>query len=99
MDEEQVRNALRFVIDPEVGVNIVDLGLVYDLKVRPDAVDVKMTMTSPTCPLHAVITRNVENIVRAKFHAARNVKIELVWDPPWSPRMMSQKARQTLGWG
>ncbi len=99
MDEERVRDALRFVMDPEVGVNIVDLGLVYDVDVKADTVDIKMTMTSPTCPLHAVITRNVENTVRAKFHAARNVNVELVWDPVWDPSMMSKKAKQTLGWG
>lgn len=98
MDKERIREALRFVTDPEVGVNIVDLGLVYDVEVNADTVDVKMTMTSPTCPLHAVITRNVENTIRAKFHAARYVNVELVWDPIWNPSMMSQKAKQTLGW-
>ncbi|MBC8504859.1 MAG: metal-sulfur cluster assembly factor [Anaerolineales bacterium] len=98
MDEERVRDALRFVTDPEVGVNIVDLGLVYDVAVNSDTVDIKMTMTSPTCPLHAVITRNAENTIRAKFHAARYVNVELVWDPIWTPTMMSQKAKQTLGW-
>jgi len=99
MTKEKIRDALRFVNDPEVGINIVDLGLVYDVEVQSDKVDVKMTMTSPTCPLHAVITRNVENTIRAKFQAARFVNVEMVWDPPWDPSMMSQKAKQTLGWG
>ena len=99
MTEEKIREALKYVKDPEVGINIVDLGLVYDVVVQSDRVDVSMTMTSPTCPLHAVITRNVENTIRAKFQAARHVKIELIWDPPWDPIMMSRKARQTLGWG
>jgi metal-sulfur cluster biosynthetic enzyme len=97
MTEEEIRHALKFVKDPEVGVNIVDLGLVYAVDIQPDTVDIQMTMTSPTCPLHAVITRNVENTIRAKFQQARYVNIDLVWDPPWDPSMMSPKARQVLG--
>ena len=98
MDVDLIREALRFVKDPEVGVNIVDLGLVYDIAIDSDTVDVKITMTSPTCPLHTVITRNVENTIRARFHTIRLVNVELVWDPIWNPAMMSQKAKQTLGW-
>lgn len=99
MQADKIKEALRFVIDPEIGVNIVDLGLVYDIDVEDDTVNIRMTMTTPTCPLHAVITRKVENMIRAKFHQARYVNVELVWDPPWNPDRMSKKARQTLGWG
>ena len=98
MTEEKILSALKFVKDPEVGINIVDLGLVYSVDLEPDTVNVQMTMTSPTCPLHAVITRNVEHTIRAKFHKARYVNVDLVWNPPWEPSMMSQQAKQILGW-
>jgi len=95
---EQVRNTLRSVVDPEVGVNIVDLGLVYQVEVTPEAVKVLLTMTSPACPLSDLVIADAESAVRAVVPEAVPVSIELVWSPPWDPSMMSDKARENLGW-
>lgn len=95
---EQLRNTLRSVVDPEVGVNIVDLGLVYQVEVTPEAVKVLLTMTSPACPLSDLVIADAESAVRAVVPEAVPVSIELVWSPPWDPSMMSDKARENLGW-
>ena len=95
---EQLRNTLRSVVDPEVGVNIVDLGLVYQVEVTPEAVKVLLTMTSPACPLSDLVIADAESALRAVVPEAIPVSIELVWSPPWDPSMMSDKARENLGW-
>ena len=95
---ELIRDKLRSVVDPEVGVNIVDLGLVYQVDVTPDAVKVLLTMTSPACPLSDVVIADAEHVINAAVDAAVQVSIELVWAPPWDPSMMSDKARENLGW-
>ena len=97
-DEDRVREALRAVLDPEVGMNIVDLGLVYRVDISPQRVRVEMTMTSPACPLGDLLGDNVERAVRALVPDAVAVEVELVWDPPWTPESMSESARQTFGW-
>lgn len=95
---EQIRNTLRSVVDPEVGVNIVDLGLVYQVDVSPESVKVLLTMTSPACPLSDLVIADAESALRAVVPEAVPVSIELVWSPPWDPSMMSDKARENLGW-
>ena len=95
---EQLRNTLRSVVDPEVGVNIVDLGLVYQVEVTPEAVKVLLTMTSPACPLSDLVIADAESALWAVVPEAVPVSIELVWSPPWDPSMMSDKARENLGW-
>ena len=98
MTEEQILESLKQVFDPEVGVNIVDLGLVYKVEIKPDKVTVQLTMTSPACPLHEVITRNMDIALRQTFPNLGPMTIELVWEPPWSPEMMSEMAKKQLGW-
>ena len=98
MTEEQIRETLKEILDPEVGVNIVDLGLVYQIELRPEEVYIQITMTSPTCPLHTVITNNMDKVLRKAFPDLGEMTIELVWDPPWSPDLMSEAAKQQLGW-
>ena len=98
MTEEQVYEALRSVYDPEIGVNIVDLGLVYKVEIRPHEVYIELTMTTPVCPLHGVITRNMEQVIRDAFPELVVVTIELVWEPAWNPEMMSTAAKKQLGW-
>ena len=95
---EQVRNALRQVIDPEVGIDIVELGLVYTVDVRDGDVRVAITMTSPTCPLHEYVVANAEAAIRRDVPGLRSARVELVWEPPWRPEMMSDAARSRLGW-
>jgi len=96
--EEAVREALRLVEDPEVGMNVVDLGLVYGIDVAPGSVQVQMTMTTPACPMGSLITDNARRAVEAVLPEAVAVEIELVWEPPWTPDLMSQSAKQTFGW-
>ena len=98
MKEETIREILKKVIDPEIGVNIVDLGLVYQVQIRPEEIYIQITMTSPACPLHGVITRNMDKELRKSFPDLGEMTIELVWDPPWSPELMSEAAKKQLGW-
>src|SRR3990167_8108053 len=90
----QIRNALRAVVDPEVGLNIVELGLVYEVEVTPDTVKVQLTMTSPACPLSDLVIADAENALLDVLDPAIQVTIELVWSPPWEPSMMTDKARE-----
>jgi len=98
MNEDIIIETLKSVFDPEVGVNIVDLGLIYKVEIRPDEVYIQLTMTSPACPLHGVITKDMDNAMRRKFPDLGEMTIELVWDPPWSPELMSSAAKHQLGW-
>ena len=92
-----VRSALRFVFDPELGLNIVDLGLVRDISVQDGHVTVQMTLSTPACPLAGTIVQGVEQAVRA-FEAVTDGDVQLVWDPPWSPEQISPEGRRQLGW-
>ena len=96
--EDQVREALRSVDDPEVGMSIVDLGLVYRIDVTPERVRVEMTMTTQACPMADLITDNARRAVVALVPDGVGVEIELVWEPFWTPDMMSESAKQTFGW-
>ncbi|NPA47974.1 MAG: metal-sulfur cluster assembly factor [Thermococci archaeon] len=95
--EEVVREKLKEVIDPEIGVDVVNLGLIYDIKVRPDrTVYVKMTMTTPGCPLTMWILRAVEEKV-LEIPGVKDAEIELTFDPPWTPDMISPEYKKRLG--
>ena len=96
--EDAVWEALRTVDDPEVGVNVVDLGLVYGVEVHGDDVMVRVTMTSPACPLGDVIVGNTNAAIRAAAPGAGKIDVMLVWDPPWTPERMSEAARERFGW-
>lgn len=96
--EETIREALCSVDDPEVGMNIVDLGLVYGIHIEPDRVRVELTMTTPACPLGDLITENARRAVAAVLPQDTAVEVALVWEPPWTPDLMSESARQTFGW-
>jgi metal-sulfur cluster biosynthetic enzyme len=96
--EDQVRDALGSVDDPEVGINIVDLGLVYRIDITAERVRVEMTMTTQACPMGDLITDNARRAVIALVPDGMSVDIELVWDPFWTPDRMSATAKQTLGW-
>lgn len=95
----QAGAALFEVIDPELGVNIMDLGLVYDIKVDDDNnVDVIMTLTTPGCPMHDSITGGVKWKLKS-IEEIGDVSVDLVWEPAWTPEKMSDKAKQMLGFG
>ncbi len=94
--EAAVREALRQVVDPELGINIVDLGLVYSVELDDARARVVMTMTSPACPLGGYI----EDLVRASLAPLHSrVDVDIVWSPPWNPEMMSADARRQLDGG
>ena len=94
---EQVLEALKGVYDPEIPVDIVNLGLVYDVLVRAGWVTIRMTMTSAGCPAGDYLAREVRQAAAA-LPGVEDVDVELVWDPPWSPERMSEDAKRTLGW-
>lgn len=89
---DTIRMALREVIDPELGFNIVDLGLIYDVAVDGGIVDVRLTMTTPGCPAQDYIVGGIERRL-AKLQGLTGVFVEVVWDPPWSPDQMSPAAK------
>jgi metal-sulfur cluster biosynthetic enzyme len=97
-DDDAVREALRQVDDPEAGMNIVDLGLVYLVSVSGRAVDIEMTMTTAACPMTDMIVEQVRSAVRAIVPDDASVDVRLVWDPPWTPDKMSGVAREHFGW-
>jgi metal-sulfur cluster biosynthetic enzyme len=96
MTDDDVRLALCDVIDPELGVNIVDLGLVRRVDVDGHDVRITMVMTSPACPLRDYLQDLVESTVTARLADAQTVTVEIVDEPPWTPDMMSDAARQQL---
>jgi FeS assembly SUF system protein len=95
--EAQVIEALRMVFDPEIPVNIYELGLIYEIKVDPSAaVEVRMTLTSPNCPAAGILPGEVQEKVKA-VPGVRDAKVEVVFDPPWDPSKMSEAAKLELG--
>uniref|UniRef100_E6QPL5 MIP18 family-like domain-containing protein n=1 Tax=mine drainage metagenome TaxID=410659 RepID=E6QPL5_9ZZZZ len=96
--EEEVETALRGVSDPEIGINIVDLGLVYGVEISDNRLHVDLTMTTPACPMGEMILDDVREVLAKLAPADVEIDLNLVWDPPWSPDQMSQLAREHLGW-
>lgn len=96
--KEQVYEALHECYDPEIPVNIVDLGLVYDVEVNDEHVAVKMTLTAPGCGMGPMIANNARQRILA-LDGVAEATVDLVWDPPWNPSMISEAARQKLGIG
>ena len=94
---EAILGALKQVYDPEIPVDVVNLGLVYGIAVEGGRVTVTMTMTSPGCPVGDFLAQEVERVIRA-LGDVDAVRVELVWDPPWSPEKMSAEGRKALGW-
>lgn len=99
-DPSILRSALTRVIDPEVGMNIVDLGLIYDIRVAAERIEVDLTMTTPSCPMSSLIADQVRDVIMAAgVTPGTEVAVNLVWEPPWEPTMMSDTARRHFGWG
>lgn len=94
---EEVRVALREVVDPELGINIVDLGLVYRIDVRGGEISIDMTMTTRACPMTAHLKSMAESAIFQNVPGVQTVDIRFVWEPVWSPDMISEDARRTLG--
>ncbi len=96
LSEALVYQALRNCKDPEIPVNIVDLGLIYDVRIAEDLVQVKMTLTTQGCGMGGYISQEAEEQIRA-LPGVRTANVEIVWDPPWDPSMISPDGKKTLG--
>jgi metal-sulfur cluster biosynthetic enzyme len=94
--EESVMQALKDVYDPEIGVNVVDLGLVYRVEVHGGNVEIDLTMTTPACPAYEMLTDTAEQAIKS-LDGVQNVHVELVWEPPWTPDMMDDDIKRALG--
>jgi len=96
VSKEEVMNRLKQCYDPEIPVNIVDLGLIYDVNVEGEIVHVKMTLTAPGCPMHSLIARDVRNKLES-MDGVKEAKVEMVWEPRWTPDRISPEAKFKLG--
>lgn len=96
VSEDEVREALKQVIDPELDVNIVDLGLIYEIEVEEDKISILMTLTTPGCPLSGVFDEMVRQEVGA-IEGVNKVDVELTFEPSWTPDKMSDKAKNEVG--
>ncbi len=94
--ESVIWDALRYVIDPEIGVNLVDLGLIYSLRIDEGRVAIDMSVTTPGCPMVQSLVFGVETAVLA-VEGVQSVEVQVVFDPPWSPAMMTDEGRATAG--
>jgi FeS assembly SUF system protein len=93
---EEIVKALKECYDPEIPVNVWDLGLIYDVNVDGDKVHVKMTLTAPGCPMHSFISKEVQQKLQS-VNGVKEATVEVVWDPPWSPDKMNPEAKVQLG--
>lgn len=94
---QRILSALETVVDPEMGINIVDLGLIHAVTIHDGHVLVELTLTTPRCPLAGRIAAETEQAVRQAADPADRVEVTLVWDPPWTPDRMSDEARRQFG--
>lgn len=97
-DEQQIRDILRQVIDPEVGRDIVSLGLVYRVEVAAGRLLIEMTMTSPACPMGEMIMEDVHAALARALPGTMAPEVRLVWEPPWNPSMMDEATKEHFGW-
>lgn len=97
LTNEAILEKLKQVMDPELGVNIVDLGLIYNVKVNNGDVSVLMTLTTPGCPMGYMFEEEVTRAVK-KIKGVKKVKVELTFEPPWTPEKMSKEAKEKLNW-
>ncbi len=96
VSEKEVMDSLKTVLDPEIGINIVDLGLIYGIEIREKSVKVKMTLTMPGCPMSEYLVESAKNAV-SKIAGLEKIEIDLVFDPPWNPEKISAEAKKSLG--
>lgn len=94
--EDKIYELLKTVIDPEVDVNVVDLGLIYDIKINGNDVEVVMTLSTPGCPLGDTIMENISQVIVANIPDVK-VDVQLVWEPAWTPELISPEGKVALG--
>ena len=93
--KEKVINEIKKIYDPEIPVNIYELGLIYDIIIKDNDVIVKMTLTTPNCPVAESLPKEVKDSI-SEIKEVKNVDLELVWEPPWNKSMMSEAAKLEL---
>ena len=98
-DEQRIYTALQSVIDPEVGENLIDLGLIYGIQIQNNIAKVTFSMTSQACPMSEMVIENIHDTVSKVLADNTALELDLVWEPEWEPTMMSEQAKQRLGWG
>jgi len=96
--EEKIWEELKTVYDPEIGLNVVDLGLIYGVEIEGSRVSIRMTVTTPGCPLQVAMEQWVKEAVM-RVPGVEEVEVQVVFDPPWTPERMSGEARAMLGYG
>jgi metal-sulfur cluster biosynthetic enzyme len=96
--EQEVMVVLKKCYDPEIPINIVDLGLIYGVAIEGEKVRVTMTLTSPGCPMHTTISEDIQRKL-LKLEDLSEAEVEVVWEPPWNPEKMTETAKKMLGWG
>jgi metal-sulfur cluster biosynthetic enzyme len=96
LNEIVILEKLKEVIDPELGCNLVDLGLIYGVRIEGAKVSIKMTLTTPGCPMHESLAYGVQSALLS-LPGVEDVDVEVVWDPPWTPEMMTEDGQATLG--
>jgi FeS assembly SUF system protein len=94
--KDDVIKVLKGCYDPEIPVNVYDLGLIYDIQIKDDSIFIKMTLTAPGCPMARMISYDIEEKLK-KIKGVKDVRIDVVWDPPWTPDRMSNEAKILLG--
>lgn len=97
LTREEVDEVLKKCYDPEIPVNVLDLGLIYDVNVDEEKINVRMTLTAPGCGMGPMIAENVKSQLMT-LPGIKDARVELVFDPPWNPEMMSEDAKRQLGW-
>ncbi|QJR14276.1 metal-sulfur cluster assembly factor [Usitatibacter palustris] len=90
--------ALARVVDPEMAIGIVDLGLVYEVRIDERSALARITMTTPACPVTELIVEETREALGTVVGPERDIVVEVVWDPPWDPERMSERARSAMGW-
>jgi metal-sulfur cluster biosynthetic enzyme len=98
LDKTAILSWLKTVIDPEAGINIVDMGLIYDVQYDSQQIMISMTMTSPACPVGDLLIEDVERCIRSHVAPETLIKVALTFNPLWEPAMMSEQARESFGW-
>lgn len=96
VSQESVLEKIKEIIDPEIGINIVDMGLIYDVDVNGTTVDISMTLTSPSCPAGGQIVNGTQHVTQ-QMDGVDEVNVNVVWTPRWSMEMMSEDAKDELG--
>lgn len=98
MGAQRIYDALQTVIDPEIGENLIDLGLIYDINVNNGIARITFTMTSYACPMSEIVIEDIHETVSKVLHDGEELELDLVWEPAWEPSMMNAEAKARLGW-